>query len=144
MDVTKVSTAIRYSKSLAPYEQKTIELSAEGTVDPKEQWQAALSYLYQQLGQEMKALWARNGTTPHQEQASLSTPEPPEAQPTQEGPVQAQSAQNRTTEAGNGNSQQSHFCVEHNQEFRKRNGPHGEFYSHQIKGTRQWCNESKK
>jgi hypothetical protein len=39
----------------------------------------------------------------------------------------------------------AHFCSEHSQEFKKRTGQYGEFWSHQIKGTRnQWCNEAKK
>jgi hypothetical protein len=37
-----------------------------------------------------------------------------------------------------------HFCQEHNQEFKKRNGPHGEFYTHQVKGSKDWCNEARR
>jgi len=37
-----------------------------------------------------------------------------------------------------------HFCTEHNTEFVKHKGKYGEFYSHKIEGTEEWCNEKKK
>jgi hypothetical protein len=37
-----------------------------------------------------------------------------------------------------------YLCEEHGIECKARNGQHGEFWSHQVKGTRQWCNESKR
>ena len=48
------------------------------------------------------------------------------------------------TSAARAASQNGHFCAEHNQEFKQRTGPHGEFYSHQVNGTREWCNEAKR
>ncbi len=35
----------------------------------------------------------------------------------------------------------NHWCAEHQAEFKAKNGPHGEFYSHRINGTNGWCNE---
>ena len=42
---------------------------------------------------------------------------------------------------GAAKDQPAHFCSEHSQEFKKRTGQYGEFWSHQIKGAHQWCNE---
>ena len=39
--------------------------------------------------------------------------------------------------------ERSHWCAEHHAEFKAKNGPHGEFYSHRINGTNGWCNESR-
>ncbi len=37
---------------------KSVELSAEAAVEPKEPWQQAQAKLYQQLGQQLKTLWS--------------------------------------------------------------------------------------
>ena len=37
--------------------------------------------------------------------------------------------------------ERNHWCTEHQAEFKAKNGPHGEFYSHRINGTNGWCNE---
>ena len=81
---------------------------AEASVDPREDWQVAQTALCQQLGQRMTILWNNgNGKDNGQEQ-----PKPEAAA-----------------------SPKEHWCGVHKQEFKKRNGPVGEFYSHQIKGT---------
>ena len=36
--------------------------------------------------------------------------------------------------------ERSHWCTEHQEEFKAKTGPHGEFYSHRIQGG-GWCNE---
>jgi hypothetical protein len=38
MDVQTISANVRYSKALAPGEHKTIELGAEASLDPGEDW----------------------------------------------------------------------------------------------------------
>ena len=57
MKIEKVSANIRYSKAQEDGAWKTVELAAEGTVEPLESWQTAQAVLYAQLGQQMKALW---------------------------------------------------------------------------------------
>ena len=127
MKVEKVTATIRYSKDIGGA-WKSIELGAEGSVEPRETWQQAQAYLYQQLGIQMKALWAQNGNA-HGETLQGRIDAPPseiQSSPDVSQPVR------------------EHWCSEHNQEFKARTGQYGEFWSHQIKGTRQWCNESKK
>lgn len=48
---------MRFSKAIGDGQHKTIELSAEAALDPKETWTEAQASLYQQLGQQIKALW---------------------------------------------------------------------------------------
>ena len=64
MKVEKVSANIRYSKAQEGGAWKTVELAAEGTVEPLESWQTAQAVLYAQLGQQLKALWG-NGNGHH-------------------------------------------------------------------------------
>jgi hypothetical protein len=61
MKVEKVSANIRYSQDTGKGAWKVIELGAEASVDAKEQWQAAQTLLYAELGKQLKALWV-NGT----------------------------------------------------------------------------------
>jgi hypothetical protein len=68
------------------------------------------------------------------------TPAPEGRQQGHQMPVQPSSAQSST----DGQQADTHYCLEHGVPFKARTGPHGEFWSHQIKGTRQWCNEAKR
>ena len=63
MQITTISASVRYSKAIQPGVYKTVELSAEGTLNPKEDWHEAQATLYADLGEQLKALWTtRNGT----------------------------------------------------------------------------------
>lgn len=62
----KVNATIRYSQDTGKGAWKVIELGAEGTVDARENWQSAQAYPYNELGQQLKTLWANgssNGAT---------------------------------------------------------------------------------
>jgi len=61
MKVTTVSASVRFSKDVGNKQFKTVELSAERTVNPNENWQAAQAQLYVDLGQQLKTLWSSNG-----------------------------------------------------------------------------------
>ena len=58
MEVNKVSATIRYSQDTGHGAWKVIEIGAEGSVDSRENWQSAQAFLYHELGQQMKVLWA--------------------------------------------------------------------------------------
>ena len=58
MKITTISASVRFSKAIQPGCYKTIELSAEGTLNPTEDWQTAQSTLYADLGEQLKALWS--------------------------------------------------------------------------------------
>ncbi len=57
MKVEKVSATIRYSQDTGKGAWKVIEIGAEGSVDTRENWQAAQAYLYAELGKQMRQLW---------------------------------------------------------------------------------------
>lgn len=61
MKVTTISASVRYSKPLPDGAWKAVELSAEANLEPNETWSEALASLYQDLGQQLKALWTANG-----------------------------------------------------------------------------------
>jgi hypothetical protein len=127
MRVTEVSATVRYSAE-AKGAWRSVELGAEATLtNSDETLETAQQELYHRLSSQLKALWANgNGKADHQEGHRID--------------VQPSSAQ-RSSDASQHYNE--HFCQEHNQEFKKRNGPHGEFYLHQVKGSKAWCNEAR-
>ena len=134
MNVNKVTATVRFSQDTGKGAWKSLELGCEASISEREDWQTAQATLYGQLAQQFKGLWSQNGTTPHQAHAQ----EAPEDHRIDAQPSSAQSAPNGSQH------NPEHFCQEHNQEFTARKGQYGEFYSHPIKGTREWCNEAKK
>ena len=68
MKITTISAHIRYSRPLGDGSYKTVELGAEATLTAEEPWTKAQANLYQELGQQLKALWSNNangGTSNH-------------------------------------------------------------------------------
>jgi hypothetical protein len=112
MRVTEVSTVVRYSAE-AKGAWRSIEVGATATLMASDETlESVQEELYRRLTKQLKILWTNgNGRAETQEQPQAEIPPKP------------------------------HWCPEHNQEFKKRTGPHGEFYSHQVKGTKDWCNE---
>ena len=74
MKVTTVTASVRYSKAIGEGQHKTVELSADATLEPRDDWQEAQASLYQQLGWQLKTLWAQNGAVPS-EVAQVPAPE---------------------------------------------------------------------
>jgi hypothetical protein len=94
MKIDRISANIRYSKDTGQGAWKTVELAAEASVTPSENWQEAQAQLYAELGQQMKALWSNgNGNGHHKaENGAVATAEPKsEPQPTERGPTTARS-----------------------------------------------------
>jgi hypothetical protein len=54
MDIQSISVHIRYSKQMPDTSFKTVELGAEGTLAPGEDWHKAEVPLYHELGETMK------------------------------------------------------------------------------------------
>ncbi len=123
MKVEKVSAHIRYSKALDDGQWKAIELSAEGSVDAKETWQGALSYLYAELGQELRTLWPSNGTKPAVPAAEshAQASKPPE--PAQSSAVPPE-----------------HYCEQHEMAYTQHAKGNQTWYSHKAPDG-SWCNE---
>ena len=64
LEVTSVSASVRFSGTVGPSRFKTVELSAEATVQGDEDWRDAQSHLYQELGKQVKHLWLQGQTAP--------------------------------------------------------------------------------
>lgn len=120
MRVTKFHVTVRYSRPMPDGSHKTLELGAEGVLSASDEtWKKSQADLYLELGEQMRQVWTStvNSKTALQEQARNGSDNP--------------------------GSTRQHFCEQHQTAFRKCNGPYGEFYSHTIKGTKDFCNESK-
>ena len=130
MKVEKVSAHIRYSKALDDGQWKAIELSAEGSVDTKETWQGALSYLYAELGKELRTLWPSNGSKPAVAGAESHAPPPNPPEPAQSsaGPPE-------------------HYCEEHQVAYAEHKKGNQTWYSHKASwyshkaSDGAWCRE---
>ena len=122
MEVTSVSASVRFSGAVGPSRFKTVELSAEATVQGDEDWLDAQGQLYQELGKQVKHLWLQ-GQKPLEgaEKAVEGIPGPDLTEP--QPPVQ------------------DHYCLEHQTEFKRYQRGADTWYSHKtVDGT--WCRET--
>ena len=115
MKVTTVSASVRYSRAIQSGEYKTIELSAEASLEPQEAWIEAQASLYTDLGQQLRTLWATkaNGN----------------------GQSSNGSAKAETSTA----EQSEHYCLEHQAEFKRYEKDGRSWYAH--KAGQKWCKE---
>lgn len=126
MKVEKVSATIRYSQDTGHGAWKVVELGAEGSVDAKESWHQAQSYLYGQLGRQLRVLWCNGNTTGTgaavngQNGAESQIPVPAEPEPTQ--------------------TPRLHWCQVHDALFKRRQKGGTVWYSHKAEDG-SWCNE---
>lgn len=113
MQVDRVKASVRYSRDTGNG-WKTVELGAEASLGPQEEWQEAEAQLYTELSESLMSLWAR-GTC---ESDQAGEPQEPEAL--------------------------AHWCQEHDQEFRRHERQTGKglsvWYSHRMDGA-GWCRE---
>ena len=104
MRVTTVSASARFSKALGDGVHKTVELSAEANVEARESWQQAQTRLYQELGQQLKALWTAKGNG------------------------------NGANGNGEADATPEHFCQEHGVAFKRFEKEGRVWYSHKLDG----------
>jgi len=117
MKVEKVSANIRYSKAQEGGAWKTVELAAEASVTPSENWQEAQAQLYAELGQQLKALWGNGNGNHKAENGAVAAAEARlEPEPIRETPAPAL----------------EHYCQEHSQDFRKHEKGSQVWYSHRL------------
>jgi hypothetical protein len=57
--VDRVTATIRYSQDSGKGAWKSVEVGAEATVAPDEDWQAAQQALYITLGEQLKTIWGK-------------------------------------------------------------------------------------
>jgi hypothetical protein len=122
MNVNAISVHIRYSKPLADGSHKTVELAAEGTLAPGEDWHEAELSLYNELGQAMKQAFASNGSGKAQNGPEKSAQAPAKKTPT--------SRPDRPT----------HWCETHNCDFHRYEKNGKVWYSHRVGNS--WCRET--
>ena len=114
MKITSVSASVRFSKAIQPGCYKTVELSAEGTLNPNENWHEAQATLYTDLGDQLKALWSTRSD--------------------QSAPTE----QHNEHEYSNG-TVQAHYCSEHGIEYCRYEKENQVWYAH--KSGNSWCRE---
>jgi len=118
MRVTTVTAQVKYSQDTGHDAWKSIELGAEASVDGKETWTEAQASLYQQLGCQLKALWA-NGTGHKAQDGSENHGEAiATAEPTQTPP--------------------EHFCQVHDKHFKQYHRGESVWWSHKM-ADGKWC-----
>ena len=116
-----MSASVRFSGAVGPSRFKTVELSAEATVQGDEDWQDAQSELYQELGKQVKYLWLQGQKA--LEVAEKATEDIPGPDLTEPPPVP------------------DHYCLEHQTEFKRYQRGADTWYSHKTDdGT--WCRET--
>ena len=121
MEVTSVSASVRFSGAVGPSRFKTVELSAEATVQGDEDWQDAQSELYSQLGNQVKNLWLQGQKAP--EGVEMAVEDNPGSDLTQPLPAP------------------DHYCLEHLTEFKRYQRGANTWYSHKtVDGA--WCRET--
>lgn len=139
MRVDRITASLRYSEDSGRGAWRSLELSAEAEIQPGESWKIAQTNLYGELAEQFKALWK----TPHPpempQEAAESSVQASASRSSSEGSRQVPARQNASS-----GQPVDHFCQEHGVPFRERDGRFGKFWSHQIEGTRVWCNESKR
>ena len=115
MKVTTVSASVRYSRAINTGEYKTIELSAEATLEPQEARIEAQASLYTELGQQLRTLWTAKANGNGQ-------------------------ANNGSAKAEDSTTEQSeHYCAEHQTEFKRFEKEGRVWYAH--KAGQKWCRE---
>ena len=115
MEVDRVKATLRYSAE-ARGAWRSLEIGAEATVAPDEDWHTAQASLYQQLGQQLRALWDNR-------RADEAPEKPAEA-----------------SEEANLPTTQEHYCQQHQVEYRRYEKEGKVLWAHKAPdGT--WCRE---
>ncbi len=112
MKVTTISANLRFSKDIGHGAWKVIEIGAEASLEPREDWQNAQTTLYQQLGQQMTVLWNNGNSKSAQEPPKPETPAP----------------------------KPDHWCDEHPTECKQFSRDGKVWYSHKAPDGK-WCRE---
>jgi hypothetical protein len=117
MKVMTISASVRFSKDTGQDAWKVIELEAEASVGPEEDWVLCQQGLYAALSAQLKSLWGKNGQNPeHGLEGSVSRVKRPPR------------------------SETRHWCQQHQTEFKQYEKDGRAWRSHKAPdGT--WCKE---
>jgi hypothetical protein len=115
MEVDRVKATLRYSAE-AKGAWRSLEIGAEATVAPDEDWRTAQASLYQQLGQQLQALW--------ENRRADEAPEKPA----------------EVSEEANLSTTPEHYCQQHQVQYRRYEKEGKVLWAHKAPdGT--WCRE---
>ena len=132
MKIDRVKATIRYSQDSGKGAWKSLEIGAEGTVDERELWQAALAQLYADLGREFKQLWSSGTRAEVGSGDAVAAAAPSEQEEPLPVPV---------TPENNRNGAASHWCQQHQTEYRRFEKDGRSWYSHRLPDGAGWHNE---
>jgi hypothetical protein len=76
MRVDRVTTNVRFSQDSGKGSWKSVELGAEATVDPEEDWALAQQGLYARLASQLREVWGW-GKNEHRPDLAQNGPEKP-------------------------------------------------------------------
>jgi hypothetical protein len=100
MEVDRIKVSIRFSKDTGKGAWHTIEVGAEATVEPNDDWGASQIELHEDLANHLRQLFG----TPVKDQEEPEIAAPPKSR--------------------------EHWCEEHNIAFRHNQNDRGEWWSH--------------
>jgi hypothetical protein len=115
MEVDRVKATLRYSAE-AKGAWRSLEIGAEATVAPDEDWHTAQASLYQQLGQQLRALWDNR-----------------RADEAPEKPAEASEEANLPTTP-------EHYCQQHQVEYQRYEKDGKVLWAHKTPDGK-WCRE---
>jgi hypothetical protein len=115
MEVDRVKATLRYSAE-AKGAWRSLEIGAEATVAPDEDWHTAQASLYHQLGQQLQALWD-NPRADEAPEKPAEAPEEPNLPPTPE-----------------------HYCQQHQAEYQRYEKDGKVLWAHKAPDGK-WCRE---
>lgn len=125
MEIDRIKINVRFSKNTKHGEYKTIEVGAEASIGPSENWEEASDELYNQLAKQL----ARSFNGPTEEPSEEKT-----------APVEDLPAK---IDEESSPPESKHWCEEHQTNFEKREGLQKTWWSHKVKdGDGGWHKES--
>jgi hypothetical protein len=116
MEVDRVKATLRYSAE-ARGAWRSLEIGAEATVAPDEDWHTAQASLYHQLGQQLQALWDNR-----------------RADEAPEKPAEAPGEPNLPTTP-------EHYCQQHQTQYQRYEKEGKVLWAHKAPDGK-WCRES--
>lgn len=143
MYITIVKANVRYSKQLSQGEYKTLELGAEASILPGDDWSLCQKSLYDTLSNNLTEIWDTKpkekpeSNTESNTSSPINTNFPPPSTTNASSTISEQVSLNVSDEK----ISKEHWCTEHKTFFIRRELNNDVWYSHQM-GFNKWCKET--
>jgi hypothetical protein len=131
MEIQTITVHVRYSKPMTDGAFKTVELGAEASLSPGDDYHEAQVSLYHELGETMKYVFSGNGSGKPANGSERRT-EPDEVKPV-ETPTRKGASTPRP-------DRPQHWCEKHACDYARYEKNGKVWYSHKVGNT--WCRES--